>query len=584
MNQLVVKKHLNKVLRPFQANLNNDLFKDVKLISAKININEVNDVLRRLRKETKTRDDLQKLRKLNKYLAEGTNVTSEQVVVEIDSTQMSDEDLMQCIDNLERIKKKAEYKGGRDKPSSKFEFETGLSHEDHERFSSLFASFVPQKPNPRNENNKPKSWIGVSSEELANQFGTSPSITVSIMLQRSGCTFKELFEALNDISLLDAGMFVNASVIKALSSKHHCLDVVEFSVPKNSSGYNITVKSVVKAANSISSHPKLEKIMVTDQNRTKLLSVLVAAQKDLQLEIKLDEERTLFEDLFYKVCVSPNGACVVSIRSNLTGRGWDNTVFKLRRPPPYAPSKLYPDLMDLDLPQSPPNKWLKDDSKKILKPVELETSGGIDDFLSSPSEDSPNELEIIDPRSLVLSDMAQKLFKNNKEVFIDIEGSATDPVEIALYGVEKNQYIHIFRLPKDSESFKKASRHSHGLIASDMADHINLFIDKNIKSMFSAIPKDQIVHCQGSDIKELLKFYGRSDINVADSKWKKKDYMSYHEGILDIVSDILPCKHSGTVKDKTGALTSPHCALVDCMMFACAAKGHITIEDPKPVQ
>jgi len=232
MNQLVVKKHLNKVLRPFQANLNNDLFKDVKLISAKININEVNDVLRRLRKETKTRDDLQKLRKLNKYLAEGTNVTSEQVVVEIDSTQMSDEDLMQCIDNLERIKKKAEYKGGRDKPSSKFEFETGLSHEDHERFSSLFASFVPQKPNPRNENNKPKSWIGVSSEELANQFGTSPSITVSIMLQRSGCTFKELFEALNDISLLDAGMFVNASVIKALSSKHHCLDVVEFSVPK----------------------------------------------------------------------------------------------------------------------------------------------------------------------------------------------------------------------------------------------------------------------------------------------------------------------------------------------------------------
>nr|AKH49207.1 nucleoprotein [unidentified Reptarenavirus]AKH49211.1 nucleoprotein [unidentified Reptarenavirus] len=580
VNQLALKKKLNKMLSPFQRELNNQIFKDVKALRGGLDINKINDVLRRLRKETKGPNDLERLRSLNETTAGLSGMVAVQRVIEIDSTLMSDEELIQCIENIDMIKKKAEYKGGSKPRTSEFESETGMTKSDHEVFNKLFNRFVPRKESGPAGPSTPKSWIGINPADLANQFGTSPAITICLIMMRTNSPFKQIIDALYDISILDSGMFVNASVIKAMTPQHPCLECVEYTVPKNSSGYNITVKAIVKAANVLSKLPKLEKLVLDDDNRVEIIRTLLSIQRELGIKIQINEERGLFEDVFYKICVSPNGPCVVSIRSELTGRGWENTVFRLRRPPPYAP-KLYPDLMDLDLEMTLPAKkdQIEDESRTIyiFKPDASE----IDEYIRSPNS-SNSDSEVSDPRVLYMSNACKELFKGGDTVFMDIEGTAQDPVEIALLNPDTGKFIHIFRMPKDKDDFKKASKHAHGLLLDDISNHPDLQTEKNIEAFFSDIPPSAKIFCQGSDIEECLKFFGRKDLKTTDCKWKREEYMKYHESILDELSEILPCKHSGTVKDKKGALAAPHCALIDCLMFSKTASGGKKIKDPTP--
>nr|AKH49243.1 nucleoprotein [unidentified Reptarenavirus] len=580
VNQLALKKKLNKMLSPFQRELNNQIFKDVKALRGGLDINKINDVLRRLRKETKGPNDLERLRSLNETTAGLSGMVAVQKVIEIDSTLMSDEELIQCIENIDMIKKKAEYKGGSKPRTSEFESETGMTKSDHEMFNKLFNRFVPRKESGPAGPSTPKSWIGINPADLANQFGTSPAITICLIMMRTNSPFKQIIDALYDISILDSGMFVNASVIKAMTPQHPCLECVEYTVPKNSSGYNITVKAIVKAANVLSKLPKLEKLVLDDDNRVEIIRTLLSIQRELGIKIQINEERGLFEDVFYKICVSPNGPCVVSIRSELTGRGWENTVFRLRRPPPYAP-KLYPDLMDLDLDMTLPAKkdQIEDESRTIyiFKPDASE----IDEYIRSPNS-SNSDSEVSDPRVLYMSNACKELFKGGDTVFMDIEGTAQDPVEIALLNPDTGKFIHIFRMPKDKDDFKKASKHAHGLLLDDISNHPDLQTEKNIEAFFSDIPPSAKIFCQGSDIEECLKFFGRKDLKTTDCKWKREEYMKYHESILDELSEILPCKHSGTVKDKKGALAAPHCALIDCLMFSKTASGGKKIKDPTP--
>nr|AKH49201.1 nucleoprotein [unidentified Reptarenavirus] len=580
VNQLALKKKLNKMLSPFQRELNNQIFRDVKALRGGLDINKINDVLRRLRKETKGPNDLERLRSLNETAAGLSGMVAVQKVIEIDSTLMSDEELIQCIENIDMIKKKAEYKGGSKPRTSEFESETGMTKSDHEVFNKLFNRFVPRKESGPAGPSTPKSWIGINPADLANQFGTSPAITICLIMMRTNSPFKQIIDALYDISILDSGMFVNASVIKAMTPQHPCLECVEYTVPKNSSGYNITVKAIVKAANVLSKLPKLEKLVLDDDNRVEIIRTLLSIQRELGIKIQINEERGLFEDVFYKICVSPNGPCVVSIRSELTGRGWENTVFRLRRPPPYAP-KLYPDLMDLDLDMTLPAKkdQIEDESRTIyiFKPDANE----IDEYIRSPNS-SNSDSEVSDPRILYMSNACKELFKGGDTVFMDIEGTAQDPVEIALLNPDTGKFIHIFRMPKDKDDFKKASKHAHGLLLDDISNHPDLQTEKNIEAFFSDIPPSAKIFCQGSDIEECLKFFGRKDLKTTDCKWKREEYMKYHESILDELSEILPCKHSGTVKDKKGALAAPHCALIDCLMFSKTASGGKKIKDPTP--
>nr|APX61221.1 nucleoprotein [S5-like reptarenavirus] len=584
VNQLALKKRLNKLLTPFQRELNNQIFKDVKALRAGLDASKVNDVLRRLRKETKGPNDLNRLRDLNETAATLSGMVAIQSVVEIDSSLMSDEELIQCIENIEIIKKKAEYKGGSRPKISEFEAETGMSKSDHEMFNKLFSRFVPRKEESGpSGSSTPKSWIGINPKDLANQFGTSPSVTISLIMMRTNSPFKQIIDALYDISLLDSGMFVNASVIKAMTLQHPCLECVEFSVPKNSSGYNITVKAVVKAANVLSKLPKIEKIVIDDDNRVEILRVLLNIQREFGIKIQMNEERGLFEDIFYKICVSPNGPCVVSIRSELTGRGWENTVFRLRRPPPYAP-RLYPDLMDLDLdalPASIEGGHRKDDSKGADIPKPAIIANEIDEFIRSPNS-SDSDIDIPDPRNSYMSQACEALFKGGETAFMDIEGSPQDPVEIALLSPDTGKFVHMFRMPKEKDDFKKASKHAHGLLLDDISNHPNLYSDKNIEAFFAKIPSSAKLFSQGSDIEECLKYFGRKDLRVTDCKWKREEYMKYHESILDELSEVFPCKHSGTVKDKKGALSAPHCALLDCLMFTRTASGGKKIKDPSP--
>nr|AKH49237.1 nucleoprotein [unidentified Reptarenavirus] len=580
VNQLALKKKLNKMLSPFQRELNNQIFKDVKALRGGLDINKINDVLRRLRKETKGPNDLERLRSLNETTAGLSGMVAVQKVIEIDSTLMSDEELIQCIENIDMIKKKAEYKGGSKPRTSEFESETGMTKSDHEVFNKLFNRFVPRKESGPAGPSTPKSWTGINPADLANQFGTSPAITICLIMMRTNSPFKQIIDALYDISILDSGMFVNASVIKAMTPQHPCLECVEYTVPKNSSGYNITVKAIVKAANVLSKLPKLEKLVLDDDNRVEIIRTLLSIQRELGIKIQINEERGLFEDVFYKICVSPNGPCVVSIRSELTGRGWENTVFRLRRPPPYAP-KLYPDLMDLDLDITLPAKkdQIEDESRTIyiFKPDASE----IDEYIRSPNS-SNSDSEVSDPRVLYMSNACKELFKGGDTVFMDIEGAAQDPVEIALLNPDTGKFIHIFRMPKNKDDFKKASKHAHGLLLDDISNHPDLQTEKSIEAFFSDIPPSAKIFCQGSDIEECLKFFGRKDLKTTDCKWKREEYMKYHESILDELSETLPCKHSGTVKDKKGALAAPHCALIDCLMFSKTASGGKKIKDPTP--
>nr|AKH49193.1 nucleoprotein [unidentified Reptarenavirus] len=571
VNQIAVKKKLNRILTPYQGDLSQQIFKDIKALRMGLDSKRINDVLRRLRKETKGVNDLQRLRDLNEDVAGMSGIVAKQTKVEIDSTMLSDDEIIQCVENIEAIKKKAEYKGGSRPKLSEFERETGMSGDEHERFSKLFNRFVPKKEDMKERPSKPRSWVGINPKDLANQFGTSPSVTITLMMMRTESPFKDILEALSDIAILDSGMFVNSAVIKAMSSSHKCLECVEFSVPKNSSGYNITVKSVVKAANAISKLPKLEKISLDDENRVKVIQSLLEVQREFKIVITVDEERSLFEDLFYKVCVSPNGPCVISIRSELTGRGWENTTFRLRRPPPYAP-RLYPDLMDLDIDDALPLKPSLTNSDS--------SSNEMDEYIRSSGDQT---VEIVDPRTPYLLKACKKIFENNKPVFIDIEGPPQDPVEIAILNTDTSEFIHLFRMPKDKDDFKKSSKHCHGLLLDDISNHPDLYSDKNVEALFAALPSNSQILSQGSDIEECLKFYGRKDITVTDCKWKKEDYLPYHDEILDNYAESLPCTHSGAVKDKKGALMAPHCALLDCMMFSRKHSGK-NIKFPGPIK
>nr|QHX39762.1 nucleoprotein [Aramboia boa virus-1]QHX39774.1 nucleoprotein [Aramboia boa virus-1] len=557
VNQLAIKKKLNRVLIPYQGDLNQQIFIDIKALKQGLDMKKVGDVLRRLRKDTKGSRDLEKLRDLNEDVVGMSHMVAKQTTVEIDSTMLTDEEIMQCVENIETIKKKAEYKGGSRPKLNNFELETGMDGVDHEKFNKLFSRFVPKREDIPSRVSKPRAWVEINPKDLANQFGTSPAVTITLMMTRTNSPFKDILEALNDIAILDSGMFVNAAVIKAMALSHPCLECVEFSVPKNSSGYNITVKSVVKAANAISRLPKFEKVILDDENRVKVLQSLLEVQREFKIKIIVDEDRSLFEDLFYKICVSPNGACVISIRSELTGRGWDNTVFRLRRPPPYAP-RLYPDLMDLDMDMTSLNK-------PSLTPSNS-SSNEMDEYIRT--EKSGTEVEVADPRTPHLVKACERIFRNNKPVFVDIEGPPQDPVEIVFLNTDSSEFIHIFRMPKDKDDFKKSSKYCHGLQLDDISNHPDLYSDKNIEALFAKIPPDSQLLSQGSDIGECLKFFGRKDVTVTDCKWKKEDYLPYHDEILDEYADVLPCVHSGSVKDKKGALMAPHCALIDCLMFS----------------
>nr|5LRP_A Chain A, Nucleoprotein [Mopeia virus AN20410]5LRP_B Chain B, Nucleoprotein [Mopeia virus AN20410]5LS4_A Chain A, Nucleoprotein [Mopeia virus AN20410]6SX8_A Chain A, Nucleoprotein [Mopeia virus AN20410]6SX8_B Chain B, Nucleoprotein [Mopeia virus AN20410]6SY8_A Chain A, Nucleoprotein [Mopeia virus AN20410]6SY8_B Chain B, Nucleoprotein [Mopeia virus AN20410]6T2A_A Chain A, Nucleoprotein [Mammarenavirus mopeiaense]6T2A_B Chain B, Nucleoprotein [Mammarenavirus mopeiaense]6T6L_A Chain A, Nucl len=171
----------------------------------------------------------------------------------------------------------------------------------------------------------------------------------------------------------------------------------------------------------------------------------------------------------------------------------------------------------------------------------------------------------------------------NAKTWIDIEGRPEDPVEIAIYQPNNGQYIHFYREPTDIKQFKQDSKHSHGIDIQDLFS-----VQPGLTSaVIESLPKNMVLSCQGADdIRKLLDSQNRRDIKLIDVSMQKDDARKFEDKIWDEYKHL--CRmHTGIVtqKKKRGGKeeVTPHCALLDCLMFEAAVIGSPQIPTPRPV-
>lgn len=95
--------------------------------------------------------------------------------------------------------------------------------------------------------------------------------------------------------------------------------------------------------------------------------------------------------------------------------------------------------------------------------------------------------------------------------------------------------------------------------------------------MIESLPKGMVLTCQGSeDIRKLLDSQGRRDVKLIDVMMSKVDARKFENEVWDDLKTLCNM-HTGVVieKKKRGGKqeVTPHCALLDCIMYEAATQG-----------
>nr|QIM73691.1 nucleocapsid protein [Arenaviridae sp.] len=530
---------LRRELAPYCTNVKLQVIKDAQSLLHSLDFSEVSNVQRLMRKDKRDDNDLKRLRDLNQAVNNLVELKSQQQKNILTVGQLSSDDLLVLAADIDRLKNKILRT---ERPQSAGIYMGNLTSQQLEQRKRLLEMVGMAKPNIRaGPDGVVRLWDVRNPELLNNQFGTMPSLTMACMAKQGQSDLNDVVQALNDLGLIYTAKYPNSSDLDQLSKEHPILTIIDTSKSGlNVSGYNFSLSAAVKAgACMLDGGNMLETIKITPQNIDGILKKTLNVKRSLGMFVSdTPGDRNPYENLLYKLCLSGNGWPYISSRTAIIGRAWDNTVVDLNK--------------GGNGPKDQPNHSSLNDRLKVPG---LQQSAGL-----------------TYSQFMCLKDIMASLDPNAK-TWIDIEGRPEDPVEVAIYQPSGGQYIHFYREPTDSKQFKQDSKHSHGI---DLAD---LFRAQPglTSAVLANLPTGMVLTCQGSeDIRKLLDSQGRKDIKLIDVMMSKIDARKFENEVWDEQKSLCNM-HTGIVteKKKRGGKQeiTPHCALLDCIMFEAAVQG-----------
>nr|AYM51896.1 nucleoprotein [Mammarenavirus lassaense]AZI96479.1 nucleoprotein [Mammarenavirus lassaense] len=532
---------LRRELSGYCSNIKLQVVKDAQALLHGLDFSEVSNVQRLMRKQKRDDSDLKRLRDLNQAVNNLVELKSTQQKSILRVGTLTSDDLLTLAADLEKLKSKVIRT---ERPLSSGVYMGNLSAQQLEQRRALLNMIGmvggAQGTQPGRDG-VVRVWDVKNPDLLNNQFGTMPSLTLACLTKQGQVDLNDAVLALTDLGLIYTAKYPNSSDLDRLSQSHPILNMVDTKKSSlNISGYNFSLGAAIKAgACMLDGGNMLETIKVTPQTMDGILKSILKVKRSLGMFVSdTPGERNPYENILYKICLSGDGWPYIASRTSIVGRAWENTTVDL---------------------------------ESDGKPQKVGTTGS---NKSLQSAGFPTGLTY--SQLMTLKDSMMQLDPSAK-TWIDIEGRPEDPVEIALYQPMSGCYIHFFREPTDLKQFKQDAKYSHGI---DVAD---LFPAQPglTSAVIEALPRNMVLTCQGSDdIKRLLDSQGRRDIKLIDIALSKADSRRFENAVWDQCKDLCHM-HTGVVveKKKRGGKEeiTPHCALMDCIMYDAAVSGGLNI-------
>nr|AZI96014.1 nucleoprotein [Mammarenavirus lassaense] len=532
---------LRRELSGYCSSIKLQVVKDAQALLHGLDFSEVSNVQRLMRKQKRDDSDLKRLRDLNQAVNNLVELKSTQQKSILRVGTLTSDDLLTLAADLEKLKSKVIRT---ERPLSSGVYMGNLSTQQLEQRRALLNMIGmvggAQGTQPGRDG-VVRVWDVKNPDLLNNQFGTMPSLTLACLTKQGQVDLNDAVLALTDLGLIYTAKYPNSSDLDRLSQSHPILNMVDTKKSSlNISGYNFSLGAAVKAgACMLDGGNMLETIKVTPQTMDGILKSILKVKRSLGMFVSdTPGERNPYENILYKICLSGDGWPYIASRTSIVGRAWENTTVDL---------------------------------ESDGKPQKVGTVGS---NKSLQSAGFPTGLTY--SQLMTLKDSMMQLDPSAK-TWIDIEGRPEDPVEIALYQPVSGCYIHFFREPTDLKQFKQDAKYSHGI---DVAD---LFPAQPglTSAVIEALPRNMVLTCQGSDdIKRLLDSQGRRDIKIIDIALSKADSRRFENAVWDQCKDLCHM-HTGVVveKKKRGGKEeiTPHCALMDCIMYDAAVSGGLNI-------
>nr|AZI96020.1 nucleoprotein [Mammarenavirus lassaense] len=528
---------LRRELSGYCSNIKLQVVKDAQALLHGLDFSEVSNVQRLMRKQKRDDGDLKRLRDLNQAVNNLVELKSTQQKSVLRVGTLSSDDLLILAADLEKLKSKVIRT---ERPLSSGVYMGNLSSQqlDQRRAPlNMIGMTSGSQGTNTGRDGIVRIWDVKNAELLNNQFGTMPSLTLACLTKQGQVDLNDAVQALTDLGLIYTAKYPNSSDLDRLSQSHPILNMIDTKKSSlNISGYNFSLGAAVKAgACMLDGGNMLETIKVSPQTMDGILKSILKVKKSLGMFVSdTPGERNPWRSLLYKICLSGDGWPYIASRTSITGRAWENTI------------------VDLET------------DNKSKKP------GNSGSNRSLQSAGFPAGLTY--SQLMTLKDSMLQLDPNAK-TWMDTCGRPEDPVEIALYQPSSGCYIHFFREPTDLKQFKQDAKYSHGIDVSDLfAAQPGL-----TSAVIEALPRNMVITCQGSeDIKKLLESQGRKDIKLVDISLSKSDSRKFENVVWDQFKDLCHM-HTGVVveKKKKGGKEeiTPHCALMDCIMFDAAVMG-----------
>nr|AYM51754.1 nucleoprotein [Mammarenavirus lassaense] len=532
---------LRRELSGYCSNIKLQVVKDAQALLHGLDFSEVSNVQRLMRKQKRDDSDLKRLRDLNQAVNNLVELKSTQQKSILRVGTLTSDDLLTLAADLEKLKSKVIRT---ERPLSSGVYMGNLSTQQLEQrraLLNLIGMVGGAQGTQPGRDGVVRVWDVKNPDLLNNQFGTMPSLTLACLTKQGQVDLNDVVLALTDLGLIYTAKYPNSSDLDRLSQSHPILNMVDTKKSSlNISGFNFSLGAAVKAgACMLDGGNMLETIKVTPHTMDGILKSILKVKKSLGMFVSdTPGERNPYENILYKICLSGDGWPYIASRTSIVGRAWENTTVDL---------------------------------ESDAKPHKVGTAGS---NKSLQSAGFPTGLTY--SQLMTLKDSMMQLDPSAK-TWIDIEGRPEDPVEIALYQPISGCYIHFFREPTDLKQFKQDAKYSHGI---DVAD---LFPAQPglTSAVIEALPRNMVLTCQGSDdIKRLLDSQGRKDIKLIDIALSKTDSRRFENAVWDQCKDLCHM-HTGVVveKKKRGGKEeiTPHCALMDCIMYDAAVSGGLNI-------
>ncbi|AAQ75070.1 nucleocapsid protein [Mammarenavirus praomyidis] len=537
---------LRRELSGFCTNTRVQVIKDAQSLLHGLDFSEVSNIQRLMRKEKRDDSDLKRLRDLNQTVNNLVELKSSQQKNTLRVGALTSDDLLVLAADLDRLKAKVNRS---ERPLTGGVYMGNLTQQqlDQRKILLQLVGMGGSRVPPRGGDGIVRVWDVRNPDLLNNQFGTMPSLTLACLCKQGQEDLSDVVKALTDLGLVYTAKYPNLSDLDKLTHTHPVLGLIDGNKSAiNISGYNFSLNAAVKAgASLLDGGNMLETIKVTPKNIDTILKCVLKVKRSVGMFVSdTPGERNPYENILYKICLSGDGWPYIACRTSISGRAWDNTE------------------VDLGTNKDPINKG---------PPTSNKTAGaaGFNAGLTySQMMELKDSMLQIDPTA---------------KTWVDIEGRADDPVEIAIYQPSNGHYIHFYREPTDIKQFRQDAKYSHGIDVQD------LFTTQPglTSAVLENLPKNMVLTCQGvEDIRKLLDSQGRKDIKLIDVSMQKADARKFEHQIWDEYKHLCSM-HTGIVveKKKRGGKEeiTPHCALLDCLMFEATTRNSLDIVIPRPV-